>query len=65
VFRCFNDLGRLEYVRQQGGHANRGFTYQVIYWDNYEALRARVKQHLQTQIDLLRNVTPAPSMLHQ
>ncbi|MFY0254666.1 CHC2 zinc finger domain-containing protein [Chitinophaga sp. 30R24] len=65
VFRCFSDLGRLEYVRQQGGHANRGFTYQVIYWDNYEALRARVKQHLQTQIDLLRNVTPDPSMLHQ
>lgn len=65
VFRCFNDLGRLEYVRQQGGHANRGFTYQVIYWDNYEALRARVKQHLQTQIDLLRNVTPAAPMLHQ
>lgn len=65
VFRCFNDLSRLEYVRQQGGHANRGFTYQVIYWDNYEALRARVKHHLQSQIDLLRNVTPAPSMLHQ
>ncbi|MFY0256476.1 toprim domain-containing protein [Chitinophaga sp. 30R24] len=65
VFRCFNDLRRLEYVRQQGGHANRGFTYQVIYWDNYEALRARVKQHLQTQIDLLRNVTPAALMLHQ
>jgi hypothetical protein len=65
VFRCFNDLVRLEYVRQQGGHANRGFTYQVIYWDNYEALRARVKQHLQMQIDLLSNVTPAPSMLHQ
>jgi DNA primase len=65
VFRCFNDLGRLEYVRQQGGHANRGFTYQIIYWDNYEALRARVKQHLQAQIDLLRNVTPAAPMLHQ
>ncbi|MFY0256495.1 toprim domain-containing protein [Chitinophaga sp. 30R24] len=58
VFRCFNDLSRLEYVRQQGGHANRGFTYQVIYWDNYEALRARVKQHLQEQSICLK-------MLHQ
>ncbi|QJB35669.1 toprim domain-containing protein [Chitinophaga oryzae] len=65
VFRCFTDLHRLEYVRQQGGHANRGFTYQVIYWDNYAALRARVKQHLQLQIDALKDVTPAPSMLHQ
>ncbi|MBV7531764.1 toprim domain-containing protein [Chitinophaga sp. sic0106] len=65
VFRCFNDLQRLEYVRQQGGHANRGFTYQVVYWDNYTALRSKLKRHLESQLELLKDVTPAAPMLHQ
>jgi len=65
VFRYITDLRRLEYIRQQGGYANRGFTYQVSWWDNYEALRIRVKQYLQVQIDALKAVTPTAAMLHQ
>jgi DNA primase len=65
VFRYMGDLGRLEYVRQQGGYANRGFTYQIIYWDNYTALRSRIKSYLEDQISTIKAVTPAVVMLHQ
>lgn len=56
VFRYFNDLQQLEYVRQVGGHANRGFTYKVVYWDDYSALRERIKKGLYEQLDKLKQV---------
>ena len=54
VFRYFNDLEQLEYVKQTGGHANRGFTYKVLYWDNYEALRGKIKRNLDEQVKTLK-----------
>jgi hypothetical protein len=51
--RYINDLLQLEYIRQSGGHINRGFNYKVLYWDNIQALRAKVKRHLQGQLDQL------------
>jgi DNA primase len=55
--RYLHDLQQLEYIRQSGGYANRGFSYKVLYWDNIEALRAKVKRHLQGQLDQLELVT--------
>ena len=55
--RYLNDLVSLEYIRQTGGFSNRGFTYKVLYWDNIQALRAKVKRHLQGQLDQLELVT--------
>lgn len=55
--RYINDLLQLEYIRQSGGHINRGFNYKVLYWDNIQALRAKVKRHLQGQLDQLELVT--------
>src|SRR5690606_15834721 len=54
--RYLHDLVQLEYIRQSGGYANRGFSYKVLYWDNIEALRAKVKRHLQGQLDQLELV---------
>ncbi|MES2733639.1 MAG: hypothetical protein V4714_17980, partial [Bacteroidota bacterium] len=48
-----NQLMALEYV-QQFGFANRGFTYKIVHWDNYTALRARIRTHLQSQLDQLK-----------
>lgn len=56
LHRYLHDLEQLEYIRQSGGYANRGFTYKVLYWDNIQALRARVKRHLQGQLDQLELV---------
>jgi len=63
LFRYIGDLVSLEYVRQSGGHANRGFVYRVVYWDDYEALRARIRGDLEGQLDKLehhRNTTGTP-----
>jgi len=54
VFRYFNDLQQLEYVKQNGGYANRGFTYKILYWDNYEAMREKIKHNLQEQVNKLK-----------
>jgi DNA primase len=51
--RYLNDLVQLEYIRPSGGHINKGFNYKILYWDNIQALRAKVKRHLQGQLDQL------------
>jgi DNA primase len=53
LHRYIHDLLALEYIRQAGGHANRGYQYKVLWWDNIEALRAKTKRHLQGQLDQL------------
>jgi DNA primase len=55
--RYLNDLIQLEYIRQAGGYANKGFNYKILYWDNATALRSKVKRHLQGQLDQLELVT--------
>jgi DNA primase len=54
--RYLNDLSQLEYIRQSGGYSNKGFNYKVLYWDNIQVLRAKVKRHLQGQLDQLELV---------
>jgi DNA primase len=51
--RYVNDLLELEYMSQSGGYANRGFTYKITYWDNIKALRDKIKNYLQSQLDKL------------
>jgi len=53
LHRYLHDLMAFEYIRQAGGHSNRGFNYQVMYWDNIAAIRSKVKRHLQGQLDQL------------
>jgi len=57
LHRYMQDLIQLEYIRQAGGHINRGFNYKVMYWDNIAAIRAKVKRHLQGQLDQLELIT--------
>jgi DNA primase/energy-coupling factor transporter ATP-binding protein EcfA2 len=47
-----NKLVELEYL-QQKGHANRGYKYSINYWDNLEAMRHRIKQYLNEQLEKL------------
>ena len=51
--RYFFDLQQLEYIRLAGGYPNRGFTWKIIYWDDYKALRERIKTRLQNQLNLI------------
>ncbi len=58
VFRYANDLTNLEYIKQCGGFSNRGFTYKIMYWDNYQSLREKIKQNLDNQIKAIKDGTP-------
>jgi len=58
VFRYANDLTNLEYIKQCGGYSNRGFTYKITYWDNYESMREKIKQNLDAQVKAIKDGTP-------
>jgi DNA primase len=51
--RYLRNLASLEYIQLSGGHVNKGFKYKISYWDNIDKLRAKVKRHLQGQLDQL------------
>ena len=51
--RFFSELQELEYIKQVSGHANRGYQYEVVYWDNSQKMRADIKTNLEEQIKKL------------
>ena len=51
--RHLYELRGLEYIQLIGGHLNKGYRYKITYWDNLQALRGKVKRHLQGQLDQL------------
>jgi DNA primase len=53
LHRYIRTLMSLEYLQLSGGHINKGFKYKISYWDNIDKLRAKVKRHLQGQLDQL------------
>ena len=57
MHRYLHSLLQLEYIRQTGGYANRGYQYKIVYWDNVQQLRNQVKRHLQGQLDQLELIT--------
>ena len=54
LYRYICDLQTLEYVQQNGGYSNKGYTYRISYWDDYKALRERIKNDLSSQIEQLK-----------
>ncbi|ELM3644917.1 CHC2 zinc finger domain-containing protein [Flavobacterium psychrophilum] len=56
IFRYIQNLTELEYIKQVGGYANKGIKYKISYWDNYQKLRAEIKDFLMLQIEQLRQV---------
>lgn len=54
-FRYMEDLEQLEYVQKTGGYANRGFKYKIIFWDDMQTLREKIKQGLNQQLEKLMN----------
>ncbi|MGL6129978.1 CHC2 zinc finger domain-containing protein [Chryseobacterium artocarpi] len=53
--RYINTLLELEYIKQVGGYNNTGIRYKVSYWDNYQKLRAEIKDYLLKQIKELKS----------
>lgn len=46
-------LEELEYIKQSGGYVNRGLHYKISHWDSYTALRAKIKDHLESQLAVI------------
>ena len=59
-----NKLLELEYL-QQYGFANRGFKYKIVYWDNYMAVREKIRAHLQSQVEKLKAVPTGKTREYQ
>ena len=47
-------LQRYEYITQVTGFKNKGFKYQITYWDSLEAMKGKIKKGLTTQIEALK-----------
>ena len=54
--RYINSLLELEYIKYKGGFSNKGLKYMIDYWDNYQKIRAEIKDFLMKQIDSLKQV---------
>ena len=52
-FRFMEDLELLEYVQKTGGYANRGFKYKIVFWDDMETVREKIKTDLCQQLEVL------------
>lgn len=52
-FRFMEDLELLEYVQKTGGYANRGFKYKIVFWDDMETVREKIKADLYRQVETL------------
>lgn len=48
--KYFQTLQELEYIQAVEGSVNKGFKYQVCYWDNMEKLKAKIKEDLNKQL---------------
>lgn len=60
MFRYIQTLTELDYIKQTGGFANKGIKYKISYWDNYQKLRAEIKDFLMVQIqELKQQIAPS------
>lgn len=57
MFRYIQSLKELDYIKPIGGHERIGIKYKILYWDDYQKLRMRIKEQLQIQIEKLKNET--------
>ncbi len=51
--RYMQQLLDLEYIKQVGGAVNRGFKYQISYWDDNKALRKEIQNYMSSQLNAL------------
>jgi len=53
MHRNINSLLELEYIAKTYVSQRNTFHYKIAYWDNMEALRNRIKQDLNNQLEKL------------
>jgi len=53
--RYFSQLLEMEYIVSVNGGNLRKVSYKIDYWDNYQAIREKIKRHLTSQLEALKN----------
>lgn len=56
VFRYLEQLRQMEYVGISEGSANRGYKYQITYWDDTAKIKSKIKTHLEDQITKIESL---------
>jgi Fic family protein len=51
--RFLQQLLDLEYIKQMGGYANKGFVYQIEFWDDNQRLRREIQEFMNVQLNKL------------
>ncbi|MCW8969369.1 MAG: hypothetical protein OQK43_12545, partial [Flavobacteriales bacterium] len=64
VFRCIEKLKALEYIAVSGGSSNKGYKYQITYWDDVAKMRHQIKEHFTQQIKQLEPLEANGSNLY-
>jgi len=52
--RYIQDLKNLEYIQAVEGSANKGYKYKIVFWDDMDKIRQKVKADLMNQIAELK-----------
>lgn len=53
LFRYIHQLETLEYLQKRGNGRHGAVKYKIVYWDNNSAMRAKIKQALEQQLEWL------------
>jgi predicted transcriptional regulator len=53
-FRYMTDLERLGYIQKVGGHQNKGYKYKIVYFDDMNLVKEKIKKELNEQIHQLK-----------
>ncbi|WP_052600286.1 toprim domain-containing protein [Aureispira sp. CCB-QB1] len=53
IERYIRQLQELEYIRQVGGYANKGYAYEIVYWDDNKGLRKEIQSYMNDQLSQL------------
>ena len=63
-FRYMEDLEQLEYIQRTGGYANRGFKYKIVFFDDMEKIKSKIKSKLNEQLKSLADLSGSSLMEH-
>lgn len=50
VAMYIKELRKLEYIQRTGGYTNKGYKYKIVFWNDIEEIRAKIKNGLNKQL---------------
>ncbi|MFA6924710.1 MAG: hypothetical protein WC223_10725 [Bacteroidales bacterium] len=54
-FRYMESLEMLEYIQKVGGYSNKGFKYKIVFFDDIQKIKTKIKDELNKQLETINN----------